>query len=535
VAIPGVVAAVTGLTALLAPPNTTDSMTYHMARVAHWVQNHSVAHYPTHIVRQLYQAPWAEYAIMHLQILSRGDRLANLVQYGAFIGSAVGASLVAEQVGADRRGQLLAALLVATIPMGILQASSTQNDYVVTLWLVSLAHFALSFGARPAWASAAGVGASLGLAALTKGTAYVYAPALLCLVAPAVARGRRWRPIAQILAAVVLALALNLGYFARNVGLEGSPIVTAPFGFANEAFGVKTLVSNLVRNAALHLGTPVRWLNERIEQDIRLGLRAMGVKPDDVHTTWVGTGFAVRASSTQEDRAGNLVHLVLVVGAVGACLLQKELRRHRILLGYLAALVAASCLFALALKWQPWHSRLHLPLFVLFSPVVAVALARTVGGKGTVAIGLGLALVSLPFLLQNRDRPLITRRNVFSTPRKEQYFLHRPVRGQTYEGAARAVRASGCRDVGLLATEGDWEYPLWVRLGALRTRRRTVRIEHVDVRTTSAVIERLPRYAAFSPCVVVALDGRDTPEVVVKGAVYDRQWFLGRLSVYTRR
>ena len=45
--------------AIVAPPNTWDSMTYHMGRVAHWAQNGSVNHYPTTITRQLYLGPWA--------------------------------------------------------------------------------------------------------------------------------------------------------------------------------------------------------------------------------------------------------------------------------------------------------------------------------------------------------------------------------------------------------------------------------------------------------------------------------------------
>jgi ABC-type uncharacterized transport system permease subunit len=31
------------------PPNNWDSMTYHMARIAHWVMNESIEPYPTHI------------------------------------------------------------------------------------------------------------------------------------------------------------------------------------------------------------------------------------------------------------------------------------------------------------------------------------------------------------------------------------------------------------------------------------------------------------------------------------------------------
>ena len=58
-AICGVVAVVViaGVTAIVAPPNTYDSMTYHLPRVMHWIQHQSVGHYPTHIPRQLHFPP----------------------------------------------------------------------------------------------------------------------------------------------------------------------------------------------------------------------------------------------------------------------------------------------------------------------------------------------------------------------------------------------------------------------------------------------------------------------------------------------
>lgn len=137
------IAVTVGLIAWNAPPNTWDSMTYHMSRVAHWIQNHSVAHYPTYNLPQLFHPPFAEFAIMHLQILSGSDRFANFVQWFSMIGSIIGVSLIAKELNADLRGQVLAAVFCATIPMGILQASSTQNDYVVAFWLVCLAYFVL--------------------------------------------------------------------------------------------------------------------------------------------------------------------------------------------------------------------------------------------------------------------------------------------------------------------------------------------------------------------------------------------------------
>jgi hypothetical protein len=126
--------AVTLFTALLYPPNTWDSMTYHMPRVVHWISLQSVDFYPTQITRQNNQLPLAEYAIMQLQLLSGEDRFANLVQWVSYLCLICLGPLVAKELGLTARQQRISALVVATLPMAILQASSTQNDLVVSVF-----------------------------------------------------------------------------------------------------------------------------------------------------------------------------------------------------------------------------------------------------------------------------------------------------------------------------------------------------------------------------------------------------------------
>jgi hypothetical protein len=62
----GGILAVTAAIALMAPPNNWDSMTSHLARVAHWIQDRDLTFYPTPFHPQLHNPPWAEYAILHL-------------------------------------------------------------------------------------------------------------------------------------------------------------------------------------------------------------------------------------------------------------------------------------------------------------------------------------------------------------------------------------------------------------------------------------------------------------------------------------
>lgn len=137
------ICAAVACSAIFSPPNNWDSMTYHLTRVVNWIDRGSVAHYRTNNLRQLYLGPWAEFSILHLRVLSGSDRLSALVQFAAMIGSIAGVSRIAQRIGADRRGEVFAAVCCATIPMGILQGSSTQNDYASAFWVVCFVNTSL--------------------------------------------------------------------------------------------------------------------------------------------------------------------------------------------------------------------------------------------------------------------------------------------------------------------------------------------------------------------------------------------------------
>ena len=166
---------VTAITAAVGIPNTWDSMTYHLSRVEHWIQNKTVAFYPTHIIRQLYSAPWSEFAIAHTRILGGGETSANFIQWMAMAGSLIGVSLIAGQLGANRTGQLMAASVAACLPMGILQSVSTQTDYVAAFWLTAFVYFIIETHRKFTLVNVIAVGLSLGLAFLTKGYCYIFA------------------------------------------------------------------------------------------------------------------------------------------------------------------------------------------------------------------------------------------------------------------------------------------------------------------------------------------------------------------------
>ena len=256
-----VIAVLVGLTALLSPPNTSDVMAYHLPRVVHWLQQGSLALYPTRELRQLAMPPGAELCILQFHALAGGDSLDNLPQWWSFVGSAIGVSLVASELGAGARGQVVASVVCATIPEGILTASSAKNDYVLSFWLVALTWYMLRYSRDPNSALLWGIGGALGLASVTKGTAVVLiAPLLLCLCAGwALAT---WKRLMTRIPLVILVVAtINLGYWVRNTRCYGFPLgpTAAPTGwqmkYTNQIHSLGSIASNVVRNMA-----PPLWL-----------------------------------------------------------------------------------------------------------------------------------------------------------------------------------------------------------------------------------------------------------------------------------
>ncbi|NLO90696.1 MAG: hypothetical protein GX410_01720 [Elusimicrobia bacterium] len=478
---------------IIAPPNNWDSMSYHLPRVMHWRQNMCVDFYPTHITRQLHRAPFAEYGLLHLHLLCGSDRFLNLLQWCAMCGSLLGVSLLAGRFGGARKIQLAAALLAATIPSGILEASTTQNDYVCSFFILSFVWMLYGLKRESGLGAYLCAGAALGLAALTKPTAYIFiAPFGLWFL---LARLRGRGMLAKTCAALLLAALVNAPHAARNMALYGAPL--GPRASAedfqvesNGSLGVRPLLSNMMRHAALDLNLPSAKEGDLLEGLVRGAHLVIGANPDDPDSTVAASGgFRLPEFSAFEDTTPNPLHLLLVVAVL---LWPGFWRRGGLAAAHALLVLAGFALFCLFIKWSPWSTRHHLVVFLLLVP----ALDARLRGTGTLRFILPvLALASSYWLLCNVRKPVLARHNIFNMPRWEQYLLGRPGNGGNYLAVAELVRKSGCGDIGLVLGPDSWEYPFWLLLSPDGSRR----LEHVEVSNISG---SLPD-SGFEPCFTV--------------------------------
>jgi 4-amino-4-deoxy-L-arabinose transferase-like glycosyltransferase len=371
----GVIVALVGLTAVMAAPSMWDAMLSHLPRVTMWMSNRNVRFFPTPDYLQLVMAPWSEYTMMHTIMLWGSDRFVNLVQFFSYLGSIIGVSLIARQLGAGPRGQVLAAVVCATIPEGILEASGPMNTYVVSFWVTATVVFLLLWNEDTNWLNTICIGLAAGLAILTKGTAYIYLPFLVAACWLLGTRETRLLFLKRSPALVALILALNVAKYYRNYELTGSPLgVPLPESYpraeaTNTGIDLRGTTANIVRNLSVHMTTPSVAVNSQTERILRAGIELLGKDPDDPNSIWLDAKFKMNSCSDHEIYAGNPAHLVLFLVSLFLVLVKHPPNLSRKPIWYGLGVAASFVLLSAALRWSPYVSRYHLAWFVLGSPL----------------------------------------------------------------------------------------------------------------------------------------------------------------------
>src|SRR5262245_10333005 len=394
--------------AVVAAPNTWDSMTYHLPRVAHWAANGSVAHYPTSIDRQLWQPPFGEYLVLLAYVACGGDRLANLPGWLAAVGAAIAANEIARLLGRSAFERRLAVFAVATTPGLVLEATSTQTDVVAACWVAIVAYLALAEWIAPSrdWTGFAWLGAALALAIGTKGTALPFGLPWLVVALVGIARGRGVAS-ALVAAGVVTGVVVGLSTpsWLRNLLVFNGPLGPASVQtlLRPAALDPATVLGNLAANLGIHLGTRWAAANAALEGGIRALHTRLGLDVGSLYPFF--GGYALAEWNTHENVAGNPLELVLA--AIGCALaLVAWRRRARIEWAYLAGMALSVLLLGASVRWQPFNARLHLPLFVVLAPGIAMTM-RSIGRVGSAVVAVALCIASLPALLANATRPVV--------------------------------------------------------------------------------------------------------------------------------
>jgi hypothetical protein len=529
-----IITTVLGVTLTVAwftPPQTWDSLTYHMSRVAHWAQDRSLVNFRTGIPRQISMNPAAEMVTLNGYVLTGGDRLAAFTQWSAMLVSLLGVSLIARQLGAKPFGQWVAAAFAATLPIGIVESSSTITDYVATFWMVCVAVESLEYYHSNDRKALFYLSLAAGLGILTKPTIipymvlFAFFDAFLLFKRWGLRLGVQWAVIA-----ILVVGAINSGYLTRNILLFGN--IISPVDFNTQNNQLKTLpgiLSNVLKNVGLQAGLPyVPAYNAFLNRAIQYIHNKIGVDIQDPRINGEGT-FRVSPPSTQEDLTSNPFHAYLILLAF-ILVFPFWKRVGGAVVVYAGCIALGFILSWVIFKWHVFNVRYHTIFFVMFAPVIGQLLGSfqlRIWGAAVIA---GLFVCSIPWLFSINSRPLIVRpgrtypTSILSAPRQDLYFANAGI----YDAVLQIVgdvKARNCSQIGLMLLGDDPEYLFWALLGAPRD---TLRIEWI---VSGGFIDRIPE-PDFHPCAIVC---KKCSEKTIRGLdfayqVHDMQLFLSPIK-----
>jgi hypothetical protein len=468
-----------GIVAWISPPNNTDSLQYHASRIIHWIQNGSLRHYPTAFNPQLWNTTFAETAILNLWILWGNDQPANMVQWFSMIGVLLGTTALAQRIGAGNRGQLLTAAFIISIPNGILQSTSTQNDFVTAFWLVCMVYFiVLSKERNMNSLERLSLGIAIGLGMLTKGTFYPYAfPFLLWYFIPMLTAHGWRKTLLEVVALGGIILILNLGFWTRNTITYGGPLGTQAWieNQIETPWKPQTWISGVLTKLALNFPTPWENVNAHIISTVRSLDHYLGIEKSDFSLIWFWN---------HEDLAGNPFHLLVIFIAIPILIGVARKTGNKLALQFTLIVLASFFMHAIVVTFDVFGVRYQLPFFILGSLLIGIPLSQVRFSRISGIIALAFLFLSTPWVLFNSTRPIIGMRpfpepmaipcklgctsigSVFTRSRIDLLYANWLPLREPITSAAELVKDSGCQEVGLRIDSQHKEYLFLWSLGA---------------------------------------------------------------------
>jgi 4-amino-4-deoxy-L-arabinose transferase-like glycosyltransferase len=523
-------------------------MDYHMPRVMQWAQNRTLAHFPVMHPYQNLRPYWAEAVILHLRVLWGNDQPAGLVQWFIMIASLIATSGIAALLGGERKAQWLTAVLTFSIPMGLLQATTTQNDYVSAFWVVCLAYFVILSRKRDlSHLELLGLGLSLGLGMLTKGTFFPFAGPLMLWYFIGQLIDRNWkRGLMEGIVLVFLVLATNGLFWGRNIHSTGGPygawnplrillglfpghsivpdarlsagisesvsvnqeweepsydqLVVETSGLAYQSIAVQyrdqaanPRLVQLARLVAMNFVSPFSAFNKAYFKFLRSW-------PEFFPEQWVRK--LEDAAWNHEDTAGSPVHLILILLAMVIAMYKAISGRFRYGLIYSLILAVSFVLISLvSARGDIFGIRYQLGCFLLGVPLVGVLFSGR--DRLWLVMTIFMLFYSIPYILLSNMRPVIGHQpwptrvgSVFTASKDDLLFAINPGDEQKLVLISEQIQAAECKEVGLSYSRNNLEYQLWYLLDAPQngiTIRHLVSLPEFDS----------GQYESFSPCAVV--------------------------------
>lgn len=508
--------------ALKTVPYNWDSMTYHLPRVVHWLQNGTVEHYATHNDRQVANPVLGAFINLHVCAMVNGnDFFVNLLQCCSYLTNGILVYHIARKIKCSTKYCVMAAVLFYSMPIAFAEALTTQVDNFSALWMLSFVYLLLNL-LKSEEKIAFDRKTLLRVIGLSFCIAFGY------MAKPSIGFGMLFFALWLLIVVVrrkdrIVVLATYLVIAGGILTAVVSPEICRNFetynALSSPGTGQRQLIGttqkryvfvNGVKNFTFNM--PTVWIYNSSDiiwkYTVRLA-RALDIELDDPAISEDGREFEVRSPQDYgHDTAVNPVIVWLMIGSF-FCLILKNRKKHwtEMKNQYFIIASLAFIFFCVVLRWEPFVSRYMLSYLAVLCPAVSGQMEMLFDGRNDrnrrneirfTAIFYFLCISEFVGLMYYHGKIASNQTG------DEGYFTNRWEIAESYQILADLVNDEGYRNVGLLMGGDSYEYPLLVMLNDYE------RIEHVNVENATGKYEN----QNFVPDIIIAVD-YDLPEGMV--------------------
>ena len=521
---------------LIATPNNIDSLSYHLSRLGYWIQNGNIEHYASNIERAISFTPLSEYVHLHTFLLSESERFFQIVQWLSFVGILGFISILVETFSGSRSALRIALCFGATIPIVLLESMTTQNDLVVTFFIVATAAYVFDYVKQNNSLSLAMLVFSVALGIMAKGTFVFYAlPFGLYLLIHLLVK-RQWKILGMLFAGVVFfTFILNAPFLYRTYKIFNSPFGTVSNGNQNYINNIQGLASSTSKHVFLHLGfvSPGDRYNQTLKQGLENFHNWLGIPLNNSD----GMTFKMNKLNFNEDFAHNFLAMWLII--IGF-LIFPFARLSSLARWYFTLSIASFLVFCFFISYQTYGSRIHIPFFVLMSPAIGLIYSAITSSVLQIILITVLWLNAIPFTVLSVTHPLLSTKWFFEKAfpiinkplklniqpdklvnlKQESILFNSPEKiiwGDHWDEIKSLVNYVDSLKANKIGF--DFEEPTYDYAYQYVLRNPDRRFEHVLVRNASKVLED----PNFTPEVIVA-EHDEGDSVAYHGKTYYRKW-----------
>ncbi len=513
--------------ALIIIPYNWDSMTYHCARLFHWAQNKSVAHYATGNSRQISSPVLAAFVNVNVYILTKsGGSVLNLLQCVSYLSNGMLVYSIAKKLQLSSKSCVLSAVLFYSMPIAFAEALTTQVDNFSAFWLLSFVYLILDFTKknqkirfdRETMERVTILSLCVAFGYLSKPSVgfgmSCFAGWLFIMV---LVRKDNWQVFLYALGAGILLVIILLPELSRNFQTFHA--------FASQETGARQLIGslhprhilvNLSKNLAFNL--PCVWLYQSSQYIYSVVNKIAAWLRIDINNPVIsedGREFSVHQPQTYDcDMAVNPVIVwAILIGTIIFVISLKNYIKNKgnsQKIGYFIVSTGSFFLFCAVLRWEPFVSRYMISYLALLCPAIGIVLDMAQERMPQVTVR-GVYVI-LYFLCMTEILGLfLNYRDIVKDYRGDKgYFVVRNGIYNDYEEITEYINTLDIKSLGLYIGSDSYEYPLIQMLSG------HPRIEHVNVGNETAI------YAddSFIPEMVITYEKDEIDSMSVNGQEY---------------